>query len=105
MRGQDGWDAHAAFVDALTAEGFIVAGGPLGGEDDARRVLHIVRTNDVGEIERRLAEDPWTSNGLLRTLGIEPWTVLLGGFGAAFCAREQPAARCKRVGADYADEV
>jgi uncharacterized protein YciI len=82
MRRQDGWEAHAAFMDALTAEGFILAGGPLGGEDDARRVLHIVLASDAGEIERRLAEDPWTPNGLLRTLLIEPWTVLLGGFGA-----------------------
>jgi uncharacterized protein YciI len=83
MRRQDEWDAHAAFMDVLTAEGFILAGGPLGGEDDARRVLHIVLANDAGEIERRLAEDPWTPNGLLRTVEIEPWTVLLGGFGAA----------------------
>jgi uncharacterized protein YciI len=83
MRRQDEWDAHAAFMDALTAEGFILAGGPLGSEDDARRVLHVVLANDADEIERRLAEDPWTPNGLLRTVGIERWTVLLGGFGAA----------------------
>jgi len=82
MRGQDGWDAHAAFMDALAAGGFIVAGGPLGGEDDARRVLYIVLANDAGEIERRLREDPWMPNGLLHALRIEPWTVLLGGFDA-----------------------
>ncbi len=82
MRRQDEWDAHAAFMDALATEGFILAGGPLGGEDDARRVLHIVLANDADEIERRLTEDPWTPNDLLRTIVIEPWTVLLGGFGA-----------------------
>jgi uncharacterized protein len=80
MRRQTQWDAHAAFMDALTDEGFIVAGGPLGGEDDAARVLHVVNAPDTGAIESRLAEDPWTPMGLLKTVSIEPWTVLLGGF-------------------------
>jgi uncharacterized protein len=80
MRRQDEWDAHAAFMDALTDEGFIVAGGPLGGEDDATRVLHVVLANDVEEIQARVAADPWTAMGLLRTISVEPWTVLLGGF-------------------------
>ena len=30
MREQDNWHAHAAFMDELTAEGFIVLGGPVG---------------------------------------------------------------------------
>jgi hypothetical protein len=32
-RSQARWDEHAAFVDKLTADGFVVLGGPLG-EDD-----------------------------------------------------------------------
>jgi hypothetical protein len=32
LREQDGWDEHARFMDALVDEGFIVLGGPLGGE-------------------------------------------------------------------------
>jgi uncharacterized protein YciI len=78
MRRQVDWDAHAAFMDALADEGFITAGGPLGGEDVARRVLHIIAAGDATEIERRMAEDPWTPTGMLRTVSIEPWTVLLG---------------------------
>jgi hypothetical protein len=31
MREQDGWDAHATFMDGLAADGFVVLGGPLGG--------------------------------------------------------------------------
>jgi uncharacterized protein YciI len=80
MRRQAEWEAHAAFMDALADAGFIVAGGPLGGEDDAKRVLHIVNAPDANAIETRLAEDPWTPMGLLKTASIEPWTVLLGGF-------------------------
>ena len=80
MRRQDDWDAHAAFMDALEESGFIAAGGPLGGEDDAARVLHIVVADSVEAVEARMAADPWTPKGLLRTVSIEPWTVLLGGF-------------------------
>lgn len=78
MRRQSQWEAHAAFMDALTDEGFILLGGPLGGEDDAKRVMHVISAADPAEIEARLALDPWTP-GMLRTLSIEPWTVLLGG--------------------------
>lgn len=42
MRRQTEWDAHAAFMDALVDKRIILAGGALGGEDDAKRVLHIV---------------------------------------------------------------
>jgi uncharacterized protein YciI len=78
MRRQAEWDAHAAFMDALVEQGFIVAGGPLGGENDAARVLHVVVANDAEAIEARIAADPWMTNGLLRTASIEPWTILLG---------------------------
>jgi uncharacterized protein len=79
LRRQAAWDAHAAFMDNLAAEGFIVAGGPLGNEDAAPRVLHVISAPDAAAIERRMAEDPWISMGLLRTVSIEPWTILLGG--------------------------
>jgi uncharacterized protein YciI len=79
MRGQQEWEAHAAFMDALAEDGFLLAGGPLGGEDDACRVLHVVDATDANAVAARLNEDPWTPHMLL-TLSIEPWTVLLGGF-------------------------
>jgi len=82
MRRQDEWEAHAAFMDALEAQGFIVAGGPLGDEDRAARVMHVVSAPDREAIETRMAQDPWTPMHLLRTVSIEPWTVLLGGFRA-----------------------
>ena len=80
MRHQKEWEAHAAFMDAVTGEGFIVAGGPLGAEDEAKRVMHVVSASHTGEIEIRLAQDPWTQMRLLKTVTVEPWTVLLGGF-------------------------
>jgi uncharacterized protein YciI len=73
LREQVGWDAHAAFMDALAEEGFIVLGGPLG-EDD--RALHVVDAGNRDEIEARFAEDPW-SDEMLEIASIEPWTILL----------------------------
>ncbi len=81
MRSQAAWDEHAAFMDKVENDGFIVAGGPLGDEDRASRVMHVVNARDSSTIESRMAEDPWSQMGLLKTLSIEPWTVLLGGFG------------------------
>ena len=78
MRRQEKWTEHAAYMDELAESGFILAGGPLGDEDKAKRVLHIVNAPDERAIESRLHEDPWTGMQLLITVSIEPWTVLLG---------------------------
>jgi len=75
---QQGWRAHADYMDALYAEGFFALVGPLEGSCD---VLLIVRATDAAEIERRLADDPW-SGGMLETTRIAPWTLRLGSLGA-----------------------
>jgi uncharacterized protein YciI len=71
---EDGWEEHAAFMDRLVGEGFIVLGGPLDGE---REVLHIVRAQSEQAIHDRLAEDNWTQDGRLETVSVEGFTVLL----------------------------
>ena len=80
LRRQAEWEAHAAFMDALAKDGFVLAGGPLGDEDRARRVMHVVEAANEDAIGQRLADDPWTLSGMLQTVNVEPWTVLLGGF-------------------------
>lgn len=77
MRAQNGFAEHAAFMDALVDEGFILAGGPLGGEDDAPRVLHIIEASSQQAVEDRIAQDPWGTD-MLETVSLEPFTVLLG---------------------------
>jgi uncharacterized protein YciI len=74
MREQARWDDHAAFMDSLAADGFIVLGGPLG---DGLRFMHVVDAAGEQEIERRLEEDPWTPMGLLRLASVEGWEILL----------------------------
>jgi uncharacterized protein YciI len=75
-REQPGWDEHAAFMDALVEEGFVVLGGPIG---DGDRVLLVFEAADPQEIEARLAPDPWHREGILRIDSIEPWTIWLDG--------------------------
>jgi uncharacterized protein YciI len=74
MRGQAAWDAHAAFMNGLAADGFVVLGGPLG---DGDRTLLIVEAASPEAVRGRLEPDPWTGLGLLRTDSITPWQILL----------------------------
>jgi uncharacterized protein YciI len=75
LEQQDDWSGHAAFMNALHAEGVVLLAGPLEGTAD---VLLIVRANDSSEIHARLAADSWTTKDLLRTKQVVPWTLRLG---------------------------
>ena len=79
MTEQEKWDEHAAFMNALADEGFVVLGGPLG---DGVEILLIVRADTEADIHVRFAGDPWTPMELLRIAKIEPWQILLGGEAA-----------------------
>jgi uncharacterized protein YciI len=74
-REQAGWDEHAAFMNALAEEGFVVLGGPIG-EGDGENVLLVVDADGEAMIRARLAEDPWPDD-LLRIESIQPWSVWL----------------------------
>jgi uncharacterized protein len=76
LREQVLWDEHAQFMDALVDDGFILLGGPLESERD---VLHIITAPSEQAIRDRLADDPWSKNGMLTIKSIERWTVLLDG--------------------------
>jgi len=74
MKEQEAWREHAAFMDALVDDGFVLLGGPLEGDRD---VLLIVTAASEAAVRRRLADDPWQRNGMLTTTAIEGWTILL----------------------------
>jgi uncharacterized protein YciI len=80
MREQEGWDEHARLMDEWVETGFVVLGGPLEGD---REVLLIVGAPSEEAIRERLAEDPWTTNGMLQTASIERWTILLDRYTTA----------------------
>ncbi len=71
-RGQDGWEAHAVFMDALDEEHVVSLGGPL----DERRALLVVRAADQAQAKAFLSRDPWL-NGTLIIERVEPWTLWL----------------------------
>ena len=74
MRSQALWAEHAAFMNALATEGFVVLGGPLGSGEEILLIIDAIGENVV---RARLAADPWSESGLLEIDRIEPWTILL----------------------------
>jgi hypothetical protein len=75
LEEQEQWQSHADFMNELVREAFVLLGGPLEGTSE---VLLIVRTTNTEHIRNRLAEDPWSRNGLLRIAHIYPWMLRLG---------------------------
>jgi len=68
-------------MDALAEEGFLVLAGPLGDGHlgqvvSEHRVLLIFDADS--ESHARLDADPWTPMGMLETVSVEGWNVLLG---------------------------
>jgi uncharacterized protein YciI len=76
IRDQDDWDTHAAFMDALVEDGFVLLGGPIGENEGA---LLLVEANDEEQVRARLGQDPWVRAGLLRVGLVEPWLIWLDG--------------------------
>ena len=70
---------HAAFMNRLAEDGFVLFAGPLAGSEHARmRVLLIAQAASEADIHRRLADDPWLRTQLLVTTSVEPWNLLVG---------------------------
>jgi uncharacterized protein YciI len=78
LEEQEDWPSHAAFMNDLEAEGFVLLGGPLEGTGE---FLLIIRANDEDEIQARLGVDCWSRMRLLNIVRIVPWTLRLGSLG------------------------
>ena len=76
---QPGVNDHAAFMNTLADQGFVLFAGPLAGSEQGRiRAMVIVDAADETEIHRRLADDPWTLTQHLVIVSIEPWNLFVG---------------------------
>jgi hypothetical protein len=73
LEQQSGWKEHAAFMDGLVDDGFIVLGGVLA---DEMRTAHAVEAGSEEEIRDRLAQDPWSGSHLVVD-SIDAWTIRL----------------------------
>ena len=62
-------------MDALTEEGVVILGGPVG-EGDGEDVLLVVDVESEAAIRARLADDPW-ANDMLTIESVEPWSLWL----------------------------
>jgi uncharacterized protein YciI len=74
MREQDGWDEHAAYMDGIFDEGWLLLAGPLEGD---RHTMWVVEAESEEEIRRRMQEDPWSKNGMLAPVSIERWDIVM----------------------------
>ncbi|HEY3923319.1 MAG TPA: hypothetical protein VGL75_02055 [Acidothermaceae bacterium] len=73
LEQQSDFAAHAAFMDGLAGDGFVVLGGPL---DDEFRVIEVIEAASAVAVRTSLARDPW-SDTHLRIESIAPWTIRL----------------------------
>lgn len=73
-REQPFWDEHAAFIDQLVDEGFILMGGPLADEGGA---LLIVNAEDEDEVREKLKNDPWARHGILKLDSVKRWQIFI----------------------------
>jgi uncharacterized protein YciI len=79
IAAQEGVGDHAAFMNALADESFVLFAGPLAGtEHDRLRALVIVDAGSEAEIHDRFAGDPWVRSGHLRTVTVEAWNLFVG---------------------------
>ena len=70
---------HAAFMNTLADECFVLFAGPLAGSElDRIRVLLIAEAASETDIHRRLADDPWEGAQRLVTTSVEPWSLFVG---------------------------
>jgi hypothetical protein len=75
LEQQSDFAAHAAFMDGLVDDGFIVLGGPLA---DEFRVFEAIDAESVAAVQATLARDPWNETHL-QIESISPWTIRLDG--------------------------
>jgi len=69
---------HAAFMDDLAEDGFLLFAGPIGDDNGRFRALLIVQADEAAEISTRLADDPWARARRLEVVSAEPWKVIVG---------------------------
>ena len=73
-RDQPLWDEHAAAIDQLVADGFILIGGPLVDEGGS---LLIFNAEDENEVREKMKTDPWLEHGILKQEQIKRWQIFI----------------------------
>jgi uncharacterized protein len=71
---------HREYLRGLVDEGQVVAGGPWA-DDSAGFAIY--RVEDRAELDRPLAEDPYTTEGAAASRTVHEWRVVVGSVGPA----------------------
>ena len=75
VEGQPDWDGHAACMIRLAKAGSLLFSGPFGDREGA---LLIFRAESEAQVDAWVAEDPWSTNGVLATELTALWDVRIG---------------------------
>ena len=73
-REQPFWDEHAAFIDGLVDEGFILMGGPLVDEGGGMLIVH---ADDEDAVRAKMSHDPWYHQQILDLVSIKRWDIFI----------------------------
>ena len=73
-REQPFWAEHAAFIDRLVDDGFILMGGPLVDESGS---LLVFNAEDENEVREKLKDDPWAEHGILKLESVKRWEIFI----------------------------
>jgi uncharacterized protein YciI len=71
---------HRAYLQRLAGEGTVTAAGPWA-DDSAGFVIY--RVEDRAEVDRLLAEDPYTTEGVAESRAVHEWRLVLGEWAQA----------------------
>lgn len=74
MRQQAGWDGHAAYMDGIFDEGWLLLAGPIAGD---KETMWVVQAQSEDEVRKRMKDDPWSRNGMLTPTRIERWDIVM----------------------------
>jgi uncharacterized protein YciI len=77
---EDSRPRHRAYLQALVEQGKVGAAGPWA-DDSAGFAIYQV--DDQAELDRLLADDPYTVDGVAKARTVHEWKVVLGSVGAA----------------------
>jgi uncharacterized protein len=73
-REQPLWDQHAAFIDQLVTEGFVLMGGPFIEEGGS---MLVVSADNATEVQKKLKNDPWMKHHVLKLESIKHWQIFI----------------------------
>lgn len=69
--------SHRAYLQELVETGHVLAGGPWA---DGTGGFFVVKVADREELDKILAVDPYTTEGIAAARVIREWTIALGPF-------------------------